>query len=112
MRNRYKDTIDIVSDTSDAGDPDPDYTGTLLVEDLAANVIAVAGGEQLYGKMIEAHIRWVIEIRRRTDVTPDMQINVVGGPYSGETLRIEKVLPARHRDRRPSLQLHCVERDL
>jgi len=98
---RHRIDIEQAAETGD-GSPNPEYSS--LVTGLPAEVMETTGGETIRGRQVEANIRAVIEIRYRSDITPDMRVK-----YGSRYLNIVSVVDPTGRRRKTILTCSEVQ---
>lgn len=104
-----RDTVTIQQDSSAAGDPVPNYSGTALATGIPCMITNVRGQETYRGRQLEALVDFVVEMRHRSDITHTMRLSVTGGLWNGSTLNVEAVQPVQlTRGRPPMLLLMCT----
>jgi len=107
---KYRERITIQQDGSNAGDPDPDYTGTAFAAAVPARVISTDGEETFRGRQLDPSVRYVVQMHYRDGVTPDMRVKVTSGVYKGNILNIGWVKRVPYTDGKPpQTWLYCTE---
>lgn len=105
----FRDLVNVQQDSSAAGNPVPDYSGSALYSDVACDITTVAGDETYRGRQLEAHVSHVVLMQYMPSVTPKMRLLVTGGILSGSVLNIVSVRPKDYDGRAPKLELYCKE---
>lgn len=109
VARNFRDSITIQQDSSAAGNPVPDYSGTALYTGVPCDVSTIGGDERYRGRQLEAHVTHVVRLQSISGITPKMRVLVTGGFCLGSLLNIEAVRPMDYDGRAPKLELHCKE---
>lgn len=110
MPGRFRDMVNVQQDSSAAGNPVEDFSGTALYESVPCDIRVISGDETYRGRQLEAHISAVVEMQYLENITPKMRLSVTGGIMNGRTLNIVEVRPVDlDRGRAPKLELYCRE---
>ncbi len=104
----FRDLVTIQQDSSDAGDTEPDYTGTAYKTGVACSIEATGGQESYRGDQLEGLIDYVVHAYYISGVTNDMRLSVTGGIYNGKTLNISHVRP-KQSDGPTMMEIFCRE---
>lgn len=107
----YRDRVRIEYRTDAASAETPAWSTLPGGVSVPCSIEAAAGGESMRGRQVEAHIKAIVEMRKRTDLTPAMRLVVLTGLHKGKTFNLAAVVP---RDRRgtgnpPRTECHCIE---
>ena len=106
----YRERITIQQDNSNAGDPDPDYTGAAFAKSVPARVISTHGEETFRGRQLDPSVKYVVEMHHKSGVTASMRLQIDTGVYSGNLLNIGWVKTVPYsRGRPPQTWLYCTE---
>ena len=105
----FRDVVNLRGDSSTKDKANPGYGGEPFAIGISADIEAVGGGEVIRGRQIEANIKYIVQLRHRTDVTHKTRVEVTGGQYAGSILNVARITPRRERGRPPLIELDCTE---
>ena len=101
-----RDRVRIKHDTSDTNDPDTAYTDLYVNE--PAQITEVSGGESFRGRQLEGHVKAIVVIRYRSDVTEKMQIVGMSLPFLDAVFHIAAVKIQRRGPMPITMELECT----
>jgi hypothetical protein len=104
--------ITITPDSSNAGDENPNYTGTATATNKAATICNVSGQETWQGNQLLAAIDYVVTTSKSVAVLPSAQITVTAGLFDGVVMNIKQARRKHEPGKMPEWELYCTERDL
>lgn len=108
-RNRFRDLVDLYTDTATANDPNPSHT--IAKKNEPCEIVEVRGGERIRGRTIEAHVDAVITMRKHADtevLTAKDRLVGASPPYDSVVYEIDARILQRVGARNFDLVFDCV----
>lgn len=107
----YRDRVRIEYRTDAASAESPTWATLARGSAVPCSIEAAAGGESMRGRQVEAHITAIVEMRKRTDLTPAMRLVVLTGPNKNKIFNLASVviLDRRGTGNPPRTVCHCIE---
>ena len=106
----YRDLVTIRRDISPGGSGQPEYN-EIVATNLPCEILQVAGGEVVRGRQVEARTSFVVSCPTIDGLTSLVdarcEIEILTGPYTGQTIYLGRVHHEQARSRPLALQLHC-----
>ncbi len=106
---RYPERCNIQQDSSAAGNPTPNYSGTAYKTNVPCWFIPTAGDETYRGRQLEAHIVGVVRMPYISGVLPTMRLQMTSGINRGRIMNISEVRPVQKTGAVPTLEIYCKE---
>lgn len=100
--------VNILQDSSNAGDDQPKFTGEAYATGLPAQIESVSGTESYRGRQLEAGVNYVVTLRYKAGIKPTMRVSVTTGTFKGLVFDIRYVKHQPYtRGRLPETWLFC-----
>lgn len=110
MKNQIamRDLVSVFANAAAVGASNPEYTREIAKE-IPAEILQVSGGESVRGKSVEAITAFVVSIRELpgVQITAECKVDVLSGPYKGQSIFIHRVHFENWHGRPVRVQLHC-----
>lgn len=107
---QFRERVQIQQDSSAAGSPTPDYSGTPKYASVPCKITSLSGSESWRGRQLEAHRSHAIEMHYIEGVKPTMRARVMTGVYRGAYLNIDNTrVIERDGGKVRLLELLCTE---
>ena len=104
----FRDMVTVEKDVSNAGDPVPDYSGTLY-KLVPCNITVISGDESWRGRQLEAHVSHVVAMHDMPGITAKHRLRVVAGYIVDAILNVLYVRPIKFDGRIQYQELYCRE---